>query len=439
MTTEIVIMNKDAIAIAADSASTIGSKIYTTNKVFMLSKYCPISIMIYGNAEIMDVPWEPIIKLFREEISEEPAYNNLEDYAHRLMEYLDNNTSYFFPESHQKAWFRKLVNSHFSKIKADFDRRIGIIENAGINISEDIPNIQIRSCIKKHLEKLEYEVNLLWEKGSRIDIIMVTGPYFEIFDKLLKKVFKDIELDKKSKSMLERVAAMTFYHNATGIVIAGFGVEDLFPVVVSYGVGGSIENRLMYQKLDESKISFNKPADIIPFAQSDVIETYLNGIAPAVDVFLQKEVIPSILESRVDGFVDYVFNDLKEELGDKECLENLQNNYNDLKEEVKSIVNKLQNNAMEYIVKKNREPIETAIEFLPKDELAIMAESLLTITALKRKYSIYSLESVGGDIDVAVISKSDGFVWIKRKHYFNEKINHHFFHNYFNGPNEDEE
>ncbi len=35
-------------------------------------------------------------------------------------------------------------------------------------------------------------------------------------------------------------------------------------------------------------------------------------------------------------------------------------------------------------------------------------------------------ESVGGPIDVAVISKADGFIWIKRKHYFDPALNPRF-------------
>ena len=34
-----------------------------------------------------------------------------------------------------------------------------------------------------------------------------------------------------------------------------------------------------------------------------------------------------------------------------------------------------------------------------------------------------SAESVSGPIDVAVISKGDGFVWIKRKQYFDPQLN----------------
>ena len=40
-------------------------------------------------------------------------------------------------------------------------------------------------------------------------------------------------------------------------------------------------------------------------------------------------------------------------------------------------------------------------------------------------------ESVGGPVDVALISKGDGFIWIKRKHYFEKKYNPYFIKNYY--------
>jgi hypothetical protein len=32
-------------------------------------------------------------------------------------------------------------------------------------------------------------------------------------------------------------------------------------------------------------------------------------------------------------------------------------------------------------------------------------------------------ESVGGPIDVAVITRAEGLVWVKRKHYFDPELN----------------
>lgn len=56
-----------------------------------------------------------------------------------------------------------------------------------------------------------------------------------------------------------------------------------------------------------------------------------------------------------------------------------------------------------------------------------MAETLIQLTNFKLKFSSKDLETVGGPIDVAVISKGDGFVWVKRKHYFEPELNYQFF------------
>jgi hypothetical protein len=67
MAAEIVILNKNAVALAADSAVTLRdpntSKIYNTaNKLFMLSKFEPVGIMIFGAAEFMAVPLETMLR-----------------------------------------------------------------------------------------------------------------------------------------------------------------------------------------------------------------------------------------------------------------------------------------------------------------------------------------------------------------------------------------
>lgn len=63
---------------------------------------------------------------------------------------------------------------------------------------------------------------------------------------------------------------------------------------------------------------------------------------------------------------------------------------------------------------------------MPKVELASMAEALVSLTSMKRKMSPDS-ETVGGPVDVALITRGEGFVWIKRKHYFDKDQNPGFF------------
>ncbi len=49
----------------------------------------------------------------------------------------------------------------------------------------------------------------------------------------------------------------------------------------------------------------------------------------------------------------------------------------------------------------------------------LLVESLVSTQGMRGR--------VGGPVDVAVISKGDGFIWIKRKHYFNPKLNVRYF------------
>ena len=88
-------------------------------------------------------------------------------------------------------------------------------------------------------------------------------------------------------------------------------------------------------------------------------------------------------------------------------------------------VNEFAKNIVE-LKKDFKKPIIGSIGALPKEELANMSESLIHITSLKRKVDS-NLETVGGDIDVAIITKGDGFIWKKRKHYFDAELNPQFF------------
>jgi hypothetical protein len=71
--------------------------------------------------------------------------------------------------------------------------------------------------------------------------------------------------------------------------------------------------------------------------------------------------------------------------------------------------------------------IDSMIEFMPKPELAKMAEALVSLTSIKKRVS-RGMDTVGGPIDVALISQAEGFVWIKRKHYFPAELNPRYFH-----------
>ena len=88
MTAEVAILNKLGVALAADSTVTIGDKTYdTTNKLFALSKYHPVGILVYNSMELTTLPVEVIIKNYRSHLSRR-SKPNLSEYSIDFIRYV---------------------------------------------------------------------------------------------------------------------------------------------------------------------------------------------------------------------------------------------------------------------------------------------------------------------------------------------------------------
>lgn len=74
----------------------------------------------------------------------------------------------------------------------------------------------------------------------------------------------------------------------------------------------------------------------------------------------------------------------------------------------------------------NGVPLREVIAALSLGELAELGETLISLESIKERMTQPS-ESVGGPIDVAALTRHEGFVWIKRKHYFDPALNPRYF------------
>jgi hypothetical protein len=83
---------------------------------------------------------------------------------------------------------------------------------------------------------------------------------------------------------------------------------------------------------------------------------------------------------------------------------------------------KIRENVLEQSRDNHYVPLRNVIGSLPVDEMGGLAETLINLQSLKEKVTKPS-ETVGGPIDVAVITKHEGLVWIKRKHFFDPELN----------------
>lgn len=428
MTAEILIMNNQAIALAADSAvTTFGTqKIFTSaNKLFSLSKFHPVGIMIYGNASFMGIPWETPIKMFRESIGSS-EFNTLQEYATNFLDFLTSGII-SIPEEEEKKYIKFSIYMYFdyvndlirNTIKKNLDQDKKLSKNDVKKIIADIIQNQYDVWTnEKNVPSIPTDFN---QKIIDQNEDVIRQGIIDIFKKLPLTVKQKQQLTKLSGDIFAKFPQKPKKQNISGIVIAGFGKNDIFPSYISYELDGMINLNLKYQLYQQSKIDFNLSARVQAFAQSEMVFTFMEGINPDY-MDLQNDYLEHIL----DGYSEWVFTNLTKNAtpAEKRKIQNLMKKLNS------TIINDYINNLAEYRKNNFSTPITKVVTVLPKDELAEMAESLVNITSFKRKISMDS-ETVGGPIDVAVISKGDGFIWIKKKHYFKPDLNIKFFKNYY--------
>lgn len=415
MTTEIAVMNKSGISLAADSAVTIGggNKFYNTaNKLFMLSKYNPIGIMVYSNADFMGYPIEIVIKEYRKKLGD-TVFDSLFDYWDDFVIYIEKN---FSDNNGMDDYLYKIGTFIYT-----LDNNIKEYTNDKIEDYYESRKIS-KGTIEKNQEEMlkiasECVKEVISDVYERYCSLNDDDKFIESFDLIKSSIKENVEnyindmigeIDEIDRKKILDICTMilTKKHNfgtTTGIVIAGFGEKDMFPKLINGDFMGVYFNKLKYKEASRKQIDHDNEASIIPFAQDDVINTFMTGI----DQELKIGILETIEEYKLHTCED------------KKCIEKLKDDVN------KKIDKWSQENHVN--------PIMETVSIAPKEELAQMTETLINLTSFRKNLSIDIFgQSVGGPIDVALITKGDGFIWIKRKHYFDVNKNHHFVENYFN-------
>lgn len=423
MTAEIAILNTVGVALAADSAVTLevrsqnstDKKIFnSTNKLFALSKFHPVGIMVFGNASLMGLPWEIIIKNYRSQLWKK-GFDNLFEYADDFLKYLEH----ILPEEEQEKYFEGFVNSYFDLICKAIKKEVAEITAN----NKKIPLAGIKKTVTDKIDGRLGEMRerpLLPHMPKDFDV-QVTRKQKKVIDEVIERVFVKLPISKVNRSALIEIAGLLFVkdifpNNSTGVVVAGYGRKDNFPSLIALNVASVINNTVKYSVRQKAKIDYSSGAVIVPFAQNEMVYTFMEGINPEY-----KEMIKGTLSDLLENYPRILLDSIEQI--QKHDKENMLNVMQSVREEIEKKWDEFQQS--KYV-----SPVLDAVRALPKDELAIMAETLVNLTSFKRKMSLEA-ETVGGPIDVAVISKGDGFVWIKRKHYFSPDLNHHFFSNYY--------
>lgn len=426
MTAVVGILNKEAVAMAADSAVTMsnaqGRKILNrANKIFTLSKHHPVGIMLYNSATFMGTPWEIIIKMYRDKLKEK-TFGTVREYQDDFIKYLKKQSFFSNPESQKRAM------GQFCFTLLEFVNAWVFKENGELKA---LPTADSRVVFLQKLAE-KFDKFLVELKGSPNSCSELSGYTKERFEALAKEGLDEILelLYTRNDIVLPddlRIKAVDFLHLAfikaedkspfTGLVFAGYGSNEIYPTLNCMNVSFAVEKDLRYNVATAFSVSEEGSSAIFPFAQTDVINTILTGSDPNLwNTFIGN------FDKFIRKYNDLILQTVKD--ANPELVKRIQeiNVEHLVGEFVTSIEQVRQNDVIA--------PMLAAVGTLSKEDLSEMAESLVYLTYLKRRFT-FAEESVGGPVDVAVISKGDGFIWMKRKHYFKPELNSHFFNNYF--------
>lgn len=423
VTAEIAVLNQEAVALAADSAVSGQTKIFTSaNKIFALSKYHPVAVMVYDSAQFLSVPWETIVKTYREQLGDR-AFPTLREHAAHFLGFFDQSNP-LFPPDEQLVSNQSLFYAAYRDILGTIDRALEERMADGEELTVDDITAQADAIVgSTHAEwtSFERQPSLPEDHAQRVVDTYSTTEVLDV-------AFESFPLSQTARQQLAELAGALVtasqpnptspFHS--GVVIAGYGEKDFFPRLYEFELETIALDRLKYHQAGPAvEISAANQAAVRPFAQSEQVATFMEGI----DSNVKQETL-NFWAVALPEFVDGMGNELGlDEPARAALVSQMETRANDLVTGFATALTGMQQEA--YI-----SPIIRVVAMMPKDELAAMAESLVNLTSFKRKVT-EEAETVGGPIDVAVISKGDGLIWIKRKHYFDAEQNQQFFANYY--------
>jgi hypothetical protein len=421
MTAEVAVLNSNGVALAADSAVTIGQeegKVYTSaDKLFQLSEYAPVGIMVYGSAAFLGVPWETIIKCYRAGLGT-IIFSKLVDYSKDFISFL--KTSRVFPATKQNDDVRNILLEFFSYLRKRFEEAVQREYDNRHELSESDIEEMFTALMREELEKTKRYKHI--DGVSTRVAEAISRKYKKVIEEVRQKVFENLPISKIAKRLIADIAVYLLTSERlqqrgqiSGIVVAGFGEKEHFPSLMETVVFGMAAGCLLRLKPHKASITDGGQAIVVPLAQREMVYTFMEGIDPDF-----KNTVEKSTKELFDQMADIILQEVKGKYavyGKKLHAK--------VRTSLDKLIPALYNEWNRTRAKKYSNPVMKNVASLPKDELGAMAESLVNLTKFKRRIST-ERETVGGPIDVAVITKGDGFVWMKRKHYFDAGLNPRF-------------
>jgi hypothetical protein len=414
MTSEVLMLNKNAVVIAADSAVTTGRDPHpryskTANKIFDLSRCGNVAVTIFAAAEIDCVPWELALKQFRQHDAKKSQHPKLEDYVGAVVGYLEGNTGLFPPGYQNELLMMRLFQAALFVLQEISQRFPDFVNEAHSEAQRTAAWSAGVTSLSQELALLGIATPLTNPVGQELQA-QASGFHALLIPELAKsKEYVHADVTQLTTLAIDSLLKRPFdFLGYTGLVFAGYGEEEIFPSFVHVEIYGHIGKTLLWKEVNRYAITHSNDALILPFAQSSMIDRFTDGF----DQALMLNVTLGSMDS---------FNSIISDLEASGIV---------IPAAVSGpIITRRHTEFIDAWKRKNWEanfhPLRRVLNSLSVPEMGHLAGSLLVLEELRERVTSPS-ESIGGPIDIAAITKSEGLVWLKRKHFFQPELNQRY-------------
>lgn len=410
MTSEIAVMNQRAIALAADSAVTTidGGKVIVRNdqrKLFNLADGVPVGIMFFGLADLMGHPWDVLAEHYRVGGGKGTS-PHVRDYGERFFQFLDTLDS-FFPRSRQKDEYKRLTASVFRYIF----RFAQYLHETGMPGPDQVV--------------LARAVELVWNRyrtypdgRPRRDLscfppgfaVTLEKDYGNAAEDLIDYAFGAFSPDRETRQRLREIAVLCvvkdlFLEDVTGLVFAGYGNDEPYPVIVTYNASAVIGGIVKRARVEETRVDGDMHAAISLYADSEVTYAFLRGIEVELEAHMY-----GTFGAMGGALVDKVV----ESFGNVDPVERESIRRRFQSEQVPDAVRQCYDTVNAFQQEAYIDPVLATVEVSTRNDLAETAHGLVALNIFKKRIMAQD-QTVGGAIDVAVINRDNGFTWWKRQ------------------------
>lgn len=411
MTSEVMIMNRQAVALAADSAVTYGGgpePVVTLEAEKILALGPNIALMVYSRGDVLGRSWSHIAHAFTREHGE-ADYETVEDAASAFFSFLDANRR-LFPEHEENEEFEALMRAAFDTVLSHAKAMKGY---PGGGYDDDAA--AFRAALDLYLAHLKADE--LGTERERLEVFAdldrsrFVERYGAMLDALIGEALGEFGREEAMRAKLFDFAYMiatqpAFLEPYAGLVFAGFGSADVFPVYTHYYASILVDGVMKRAHDETTKVGVEDGpnAFLRTFAQAEMTHAFLRGVHPLMfDVMISLNLITN--EAAAEAA-------LKEAGLSQEQIDAVlaKMRAESLPQLTGEFVHAAQSISQEEFIN----PFIKVVGASGKKQLAETAKALVELNILKTDLHM-AQTGVGGEVDVAMVSRTGGLEWYAKK------------------------